>query len=113
MKEDNKNVETNKFAITDLSGSILINNSSSQNQYMISSKHSFFKNEYIKVYIDDYSLIFSIPTIDYNGKMYKSQINNNSVEWRYFSINNEFGLTGKFEIDVEDSSEDELVVYYR
>lgn len=96
-----------------VSGIILINNGKNQNQYIISSKHSLFKNEYIKVDVDYHSLIFSIPTIDYNGKMYKPQNNNKSKEWHCFSITNEFLLTGKFEIDTEESSEDELIVYYR
>jgi hypothetical protein len=99
--------------IASVSGSILINNNKNQNQYMISSKHPLFKNEYIKVSVDDCRLIFSLPTIDYVGKMYKSKVNNKSSEWRYFSITNEFLITGKFEIDAEESSEDELVVYYR
>jgi hypothetical protein len=94
--------------------SILINNNKHQNQYVISSKHSIFKNEYIKVDVDNCSLIFSIPTIDYNGKMYKSQINNNNNEWRFFSITtNELLITGKFKVDIDESTEDKLIVYYR
>jgi hypothetical protein len=94
---------------------ILINNGKNKNQYLISSKHPLFKNEYIKVDINEFSLIFSVPTIDYNGKMYKTQINNNNKEWRSFTFTKslELIISGKFYIDTEESTEDELVVYYR
>ena len=94
-------------------GSILINNAKIQNKYIISSKHQLFKNEYIKVCIDDCKLIFSVPKIDCYRKMYKLSTNNKSPEWRMFSITNDLLINGKFEIDIEESNEDELVVYYR
>ena len=96
-----------------VSGSILINNGKNQNQYMISGKHPILKNEYIKVDVSHDCLVFSVPTIDYAGRMYKTSINNKNSDWRYFSITNELLITGKFEIDIEESTEDELIVYYR
>ena len=71
------------------------------------------KNEYIIVDVDIYCLIISFPTIDYNGKMYKPQTNSNNKEWRYFGITNELLITGKYEIDMDESNEDEIVIYYR
>jgi hypothetical protein len=96
-----------------ISGSILIHNNTGQNQYMIGAKHPMFKNEYVKVNVSSDCLVFSVPTLDYKGKMYKTHINNKSIDWRYFSVTNELLITGKFEIDTEESTEDELVVYYR
>ena len=96
-----------------VSGSILINNNTGRNQYIISGKHPMFKNEYVKVNVSYDCLVFSVPTLDYKGKMYKTQFNNKSINWRYFSVTNELLINGKFEIDTEESTEDELVVYYR
>lgn len=100
-------------SVQNFSGYILINNGTKNNAYIISSNHPFFKSEYIKVYVDDCSLIFSVPTIDYNGKMYKPHRNRKSIEWYSFGITNELLITGKFYVDIEESTEDELVVYYR
>ena len=113
MNTDSKKQQTEQCTIPSVSGSILINNAKNQNQYMISGKHPILKNEYVKVDVSYDFLVFSVPTIDYLGKMYKTKINNKNSDWRYFSITNELLITGKFEIDTEESTEDELVVYYR
>ena len=94
-------------------GSILIKKKKKQTKYNISSKHQLFKNEYIKVRVDECKLIFSVPKIDCNRKMYKPITNNKSPDWRTFTITNDLLIAGKFEIDVEESNEDELIVYYR
>ncbi len=94
-------------------GSIRINNGSKINHFFISSNHDFFKAEYVIVKVEYERLIFTIPTIDYNGKMLKSNIHFNDDRWRHFTVVSELLITGKFYIDEEESDEDKLVVYYR
>ncbi len=113
MNTYSKNIETEQCTIPSVSSYILISKCKRQDQYKISSKHPILKNEYVKVDVSYDFLVFSVPTIDYLGKMYKTSINNNNSDWRQFSITNELLITGKFEIDTEESTEDELVVYYR
>ena len=109
--EKNENPALSKMAV---SGSILIHNGSKTNAYCISSKHSIFKNEYIKVDVDTENcvLFFSVPTLDYKGKMYKTRKHSSSKEWRHFTYCIEFIYTGKFQICEEESDEDVVVVYY-
>lgn len=90
---------------------ILINKAKGVHQYLISSSHPIFRNEYIKVDISYDCVVFSIPDIDYSGKMYKT-IKNHSG-WRNFGVTNELLCTGKFQIDLEETTEDELVIYIR
>ena len=92
---------------------IIINNKIPHlNQFQISSKHSIFKNEYIKIDVYASFLIFTVPSIDYNGKIYKVSTNKRSPDWHYFCVVNEMLTTGKFKSDLEESNEDELLVYY-
>ena len=80
------------------------------NTFQISSKENILKNEYVKVVFYDDFLIISTPMIDYNGKTYKPNPIS-SKNWMMFCIANERLITGKFMVDIEDSDEDELVVY--
>ena len=91
---------------------ILIHYCKSGNQFRISSKHPMLKNEYVKISVNGNCLAISVPTLDYVGKAYKPQtITRNG--WRQVAVRNKLLKTGRFEIDTEESTEDELVVYYR
>lgn len=79
----------------------------------ISSTDDFFKNEYLKAKVEDDCIIFTVPTLDYNGRMYKTCVKNNTPDGlRMFTIVDERISLGKFEIDEEESTEDEIVVYF-
>ena len=90
---------------------ILINRTESAIRYNISSNHFIFKNEYLKVNVYYDKIIISIPTIDYNGKTYTSTKIGDGDKWRKFTITNENLKPGKFEINTEESNDDEIVVY--
>ena len=95
---------------------ILINDASKVKlgkKFQISSKHPMFQNEYLRVKVCDDCITISVPTIDYNGKVHKTTFNNKPHNnfWKGFGITNDTLCEGKFEIDEEDSSEDELVIY--
>lgn len=80
---------------------------------MISSTDDFFKNEYLKAEVMDDCIIFTVPTLDYKGGMYKTSVKKNAPNGlRYFTIVDERINIGKFEIDEEESNEDEIVVYF-
>lgn len=83
------------------------------NQRIIYSKHSIFKNEYLKVFCDENILRISVPDINYSGKMHKTSKNNFSELIRVISITSEFLNTGKYEISEDDSTEDEIVIYLK
>lgn len=82
------------------------------NQFRVTSKHPFFKNEYLITKITEDCLIFSIPTIDYRGKSYKTHPCKNTKDFNACSITSEFMREGKFEIDEDDSDEDQLYIYF-
>lgn len=92
---------------------ILINYGHANNQYTISSKHNLLKTDKVKVIVFYDHLVISRPDIDYRGKTFSVQINKNSNSWRYFAIVNENIIPGKFDIDEQESSEDEIVVFFK
>lgn len=79
-----------------------------ENYRHISTRSKWFDCE--SIIIKDCFDFISItkPSLDYRGKSYSITKQN---EWYHFSINMEFPV-GKFEIDLEDSNEDELIIYY-
>jgi hypothetical protein len=78
--------------------------------FKITTKELLFNNEYIKIdEITDNYIVFSTPAIDYNGKMYKTHKVGNFMQ---VGITNERLIAGKFYVSVEESTGDELVVYY-
>lgn len=100
-----------------MSAHITIHNGRRYGQYGIASNCLFFQNDYLKVDVFDNYLVFSIPTIDYSGRMYKtsrlSGRDGKSGLWRSLTIVNDLLNIGKFKIDKEDSTEDEMVVYFK
>jgi len=110
MNIDSKNTETERCTIPSVSGSISVTKHTGINQVHISSKSNFFDG-YLIIKDDGESLTFTKPTIDYNGKMYKPKFYKKAQNY-ITAIVSEMPL-GKFDFDDEESTEDELVVYYR
>ena len=78
--------------------------------FKITTKELLFNNEYIKIdEINENYIVFSTPSIDYNGKMYKTSKIGNMMQ---IGITNERLMHGKLDVSVDESTEDELVVYY-
>ena len=107
MTENNKSTEK-QCDIHVVSRSIVITKDG--RGFKITTKELLFKNEYIKIdeITDDY-IVFSTPAIDYNGKIYKTHKVGNMMQ---VAIANEKLIAGKLYVSVEESTEDELVVYY-
>ena len=82
------------------------------NKFILSTKNDFFKNKELVVKIDDESIVFKIPTLDWVGRIHRTVKHNNGRGWRNLCLCDERLITGRFEID-EDSNEDQLVIYYR
>lgn len=93
-----------------VSGSISVTKHTGINQVHITSKSNFFDG-YLIIKDDGEKLIFRKPSIDYRGKIYKPKYYKNSKVF-ITAIVSDMPL-GKFDFDVNESCEDELVVYYR
>jgi|GEM_PF-5255909 len=87
---------------------ININKHSRANNYVVSSKHLMFKNEYLIVKIEDGYIKLSIPTIDYNAKLYKTSAIS-KYGWRSFCVNSFDISPGRYYMDESESDEDLLV----
>lgn len=108
----NSNKDTEQCTLHGVSGSINIQKGNRLNQRQIQSNSSFFTaNEDIIVRVDNERIYFSKPTIDYNGKTIKPKAIKSG--WVNFHIVADLPITKKLEFDGEESTEDELVVYYR
>jgi len=86
---------------------ININKHSRANNYVVSSKHPMFKNEYLIVKLEDGYIRMSVPTIDYNGKLYKTSAIS-KYGWRSFCVNSYDLEPGKYLLDESESDEDVL-----
>lgn len=84
---------------------ININKHSKPNNWIISSKHPMFENEYLIVKLEDGFISMSVPTIDYNGKLYKTSVIS-KYGWRSFSVNSYDLSPGKYLLDETESDED-------
>lgn len=110
MNTDNKNTETEQFTIPSVSGSIVVSEQKNKpNQRQITSNSNWFDCDYILFNAKEDYISITKPSLDYRGKSQKPTKQNNSY---HFLVTAELPL-GKFEFDVDDSTEDELVVYYR
>lgn len=98
---------------SDVSGIFLVNKSTKLNSFIISSKHDFLKNESVIIKIYDEYFEIKIPSICYQGKTVPTVKNNKSKEWRFINIIDEKLIAGNFLIDLEESDEDKVIVYYR
>lgn len=96
---------------SDFSGCITIYKGSRQREIKISSKSIFFKGELI-IKIDENKIVFTKPSITYEGK--KHTLSSNKYGYYNTTIVSELPIcTGKFEFDIEESDEDCRVVYYK
>ena len=87
---------------------INIHNHKGVDRYVIASKCNMFNSEYLKLIVIDNEIVITIPTIDYNGKMYKTT--SAYVGWNQITVVNERLRCGKFAIDEEESTDDELII---
>lgn len=77
-------------------------------KYMISFKAEII-SDYLKVVVDNNKLILSIPIIDYNGK--QSKISSSKGGWSGICVVNELLKEGRFYINEDETTEDEIVIY--
>ena len=89
---------------------VTITVSGRHNQLRIASKHPFFNNDRIIVKSDDECITLSVPNLDFRGKSCGTTVI--GKEWRGLSVSNAPLQLGVFEIDEDESDEDELVIYY-
>ena len=78
-------------------------------QRTIQVKSRFFSTRVI-VKVNHNCIRFTKPTLDYIGKTHKPVATKGN--WRTFQIVAELPIIKHLEFDVEESTEDELVVYY-
>ena len=78
----------------------------------LTTKNPFFKDKELYIYnVEDNCIVFTRPTIDYNGKTIKpTATNKKNKSWVSFGIKADIP-TGKYEID-EDSDEDTVYLYF-
>ena len=82
------------------------------NSVLISSKIKMFQTDYIIAKVDDHTIRFSVPTLDYQGKLYKLTKAKSALGWKLFGIADGRIKAGILYVDEEDSTEDEIVIYF-
>jgi len=108
MKNETSKTEQ-PCTIQNVSGSLSIEKNNDKGQLKIVSNSNWFDSEYVIVNVEEDCIIISKPILDYTGRMFKvMNIGLNSL----VKLTLELPI-GNFEIDQEESTEDELVVYYR
>jgi hypothetical protein len=102
MKQDSDKTQLHKHSVSD---SITVSNGCQQTQKQIHSNSKWFTEEYYTLNDDGECLIISKCYMDIPKNAHKFKKNN------AFSLITEMP-NGRFEFD-EESTEDELVIYYR
>ena len=82
----------------------------SRRRKTISSKSEWFDGRII-ITIDEFSIRFTKPTLDYTGKTYPVK-DVTAKGWRAISIPCDIPVGKHFEFDEDESTEDEIVVYF-
>jgi hypothetical protein len=109
-KEQNNQKENKALHISDFSGSIVVSELKNKpNQRQITSNSTWFDGDYILFNVKDDYISITRPDLDYRGKVQKPTKQNNTY---HLVVTAEIPF-GKFEFDVDESTEDELVIYYR
>ena len=110
MDTDKETKTDSNLPIFSVSGSIVVSELKNRpNQRQITSNSNWFNCDYILFNVEDGCISITKPDLDYRGKSHKPTKQNN---WWHFLVTAELPF-GKFEFDVDDSTEDELIVYYR
>ena len=106
MNTDSKKEQTEQCTIPSVSGSINFTQQG-YDKLHITSKSNFFKNDVVIDFLED-CIVFKLAGIDdVNIKKLTK------YKYGYQATLQCTALTGKFDFDVDESTEDELVVYYR
>jgi hypothetical protein len=107
MDKDSKKEQTKQCTIPSVSGSITVYKGRADRYRDIYSKSSWFDNsEYFVIQDDSESLIIKKCYMEIPKKAQKF------TKARHFQFVSELPL-GTFDIDEDESNEDELVIYYR
>lgn len=80
--------------------------------FRIYTTHQFFHTEYVVINITYDKIVFTLPDIDDTKKKYKVNIPHQSIMGGV-SIKNEMLVDGKYFIDKDETTQDELIIYYR
>lgn len=92
---------------------IRIHKAKLNDSHQLCSKNKIFTNEYIIISVFYDRIEITVPTIDYNGKMFKTSHNNKGInDWMITTILNDKINAGKFLIDEDESNEDIVVMYF-
>ena len=90
---------------------IIIGKHINNNYVNLNTKNNFFKTESLILEHSNEKLVFKIPNLDYQGKTYTPSIFNN-CEWVRMTIKSKYIQVGRYQIDMDESNEDQVVVYY-
>mgnify|MGYP000560215250 CR=1 FL=1 len=82
---------------------------SQPNKYMFYSSHQLFKERELITTVHEEYITIERPPFDFRGTTVKPQDNTKSIK-RFFNIRCDREIQGKYEIDLDDSTEDELII---
>ena len=106
MNTDSKTTQTEQCTIPSVSGSICFTQQG-YDKLHVTSKSNFFENDVVIDILED-CIIFRLATLDDRNSKKLTK-----YKYGYQATLQCTAPTGKFDFDVDESSEDELVVYYR
>jgi len=110
MTRKKSNEQIKNLIIHDVRGSIVVSEQQNKpNHRHITSNSIWFDCDYILFNVKEDYISITRPSLDYRGKSHKTTKQKN---FYHFVVTAEIPF-GKFKFDVDDSTEDELVIYYR
>lgn len=80
--------------------------------FLISSKHDVLNNEYVTIDIRPEYIKISVATIDCENNIRKPSKVFGDGSWMNFGIGSSLLKEGYFLIDEDESTEDEIIVYF-
>lgn len=88
---------------------VTVNKGGNHNQFIITSNASIFKNNLVAIHVNKYGFTVTVPSIDYIGKSLHPSKRGNMMQ---ITSSGESIPIGKFEADLDESNEDQLVIYF-
>jgi hypothetical protein len=80
-------------------------------KYIVYSDHDIFRNKHVLFSHRDCSLKIWLPTLDHQGKVHTTSYVGRTDRFRQFIVTNMDIVPGKYEIDMDESTEDEIIAY--
>ena len=82
-----------------------------EGKFVIYSDHEFFRNKHVLYSYRDGCLKIWLPDLNYQGKVRTTSYVGRDDRFRQFVVMNSEIVPGKYEIDLDESSEDKIVAY--